>query len=105
MGLPQVHVVGGFGYSGSLSFLWRKILNSSVVNLLVVSVLVDWPRGMDVRVLKVDGKCFWISLGSVGHIRLSLLMLIIFCICVVAALSGTWRVYVSSEYGCLLFAF
>jgi len=59
-----VHVVGGGGYKGSRSFRWRYILNSSIKNLFVVSVLVDWPRGIDVNVLSVDGNCFCISLGS-----------------------------------------
>ena len=62
-----MQIFGGGGSSGILNFRCIKILSSFAENLLVWSVRVDWPRGMDVNVLSVEGNCFWRSLGRSGH--------------------------------------
>jgi len=83
IGLPHVQVVGGGGKSGSRSLRWMNILNSSVENLFVASERVDWPRGIDVNVLNVEGNCFWIDFGSLCHMYFRRLMEMAFCICLV----------------------
>ena len=65
----------------------------------MVSVLVDWPKGIDVKVLRVEGNCFWISLGSLGHICFRRLTQIDFWICLVDVRMGVCSVNVSKVNG------
>ena len=60
------------------------------------SVHVGCPRGIEARLLSVEGKCCCIDMGRVSHMRLRQVVATSFCMFFVAFGRVSWRVYESS---------